>query len=115
MIPFLPSTKVFLVRGPTDMRKSFDTLAAIVSQEIQLDPLSGYLFVFCNARRDRLKILFWDRGGFWVCAKRLERGTFSWPDINSDYVELSGVELSLLLSGYEAGEIKRRRWYERAS
>ena len=71
-------SKVFLVAGPTDMRKSFDTLAAVVKNVIHADPLSGHLFEFCNRKRARLKVLLWEDSGFWLLAKRLERGTFNW-------------------------------------
>ena len=70
-------SKVFLVAGVTDMRKSFDTLAAVVREVIDDDPLSGHLFVFCNRRRDRLKVLIWEESGFWLLAsKRLSNRTY---------------------------------------
>ena len=71
MFALSPATRVYLVAGITDMRKSFDTLHALVHSQVNVDPLSGHLFLFCNRRRDRLKILFWDGSGLWVCAKRL--------------------------------------------
>ena len=92
-----PATKIHLARGVTDMRKSYDGLYAMVVGELELDPLSGHLFVFGNRRRDRIKILFWDGSGLWVCAKRLEKGTFAWPRATDAVVELSQAELNLLL------------------
>ena len=62
------------------MRAGFNRLHALVGQQLREDPLSGHLFVFCNRRRNRLKVLFWDGRGLWVCAKRLARGRFTWPD-----------------------------------
>ncbi len=112
MLSLAPSDRIFLVAGPTDMRKSFDTLAAIVTNELGRDPTSGEYFVFCNRRRNRVKVLFWNRGGFWLCAKRLEKGTFAWPKIGDSELKLSGEELALLLSGIEVREVRRRRWYE---
>ena len=72
-----PATRVYLARGVTDMRMGFNGLYGCVTRLLERDPLSGHLFVFCNRRRTRLKILFWDGSGLWVCAKRLERGCFS--------------------------------------
>lgn len=104
--------RIFLVAGVTDMRKSFDGLAGVVRSAIDGDPKSGDLFVFCNRRRNRLKILFVDESGMWVCAKRLERGTFAWPEnATSDRrVEMRSAELALLLGGLDAKELKARSW-----
>lgn len=102
--------KVFLVAGPTDMRKSYDTLAAVVREVIASDPLSGHLFVFCNRRRDRLKVLLWEDSGFWLLAKRLERGTFRWPSFPPRKVEYGAAELAALLAGLELSGRRRRRY-----
>jgi len=95
------------------MRKQFDGLSGIVRNELSRSPLSGHLFAFCNRRKNRLKILFWERGGFWVCAKRLERGTFAWPEVGTKSVEMTVEELNLLVAGIDVKVLKRRRWYER--
>ena len=79
MIGLLPTTTIFLATAPTDLRKAYDGLAVLVRQSLGQDPLSGSLYVFCNRRRDRIKILFWEEGGYWLCARRLEEGTFRWP------------------------------------
>ena len=79
MLTLSPRTRVFLAPGATDMRKSFDTLTAIVSETLKEDPLSGHLFVFSNRPRTRVKVLLWDGSGL-VMAKRLEKGTFFWPN-----------------------------------
>ena len=113
MLSIPPSTKIFLVAGVTDMRKHFDSLSAIVSGTLRLDPYSGHIFVFSNRKRDRVKILFFDRSGFWVCAKRLERGTFAWPSASNGTVEMSSEELAVLLAGIDLRGARRRRWYER--
>lgn len=107
--------RIFLVAGSTDMRKSFDGLSGVVREALEGDPMSGDLFVFCNRRANRLKILFVDESGVWVCAKRLDRGTFAWPpDLTSDRrVEMRVEELSLLLGGIDARELKPRRWKRR--
>jgi len=98
------------------MRKSFDTLAAIVRELLQKQPLSGDLYVFCNRPRNRIKVLLWDGSGLWVMAKRLEKGTFSWPKAGgpgSNSVTMTTAELSLLLSGIDLASTSRRRWYRR--
>lgn len=90
-----------------------DGLAALVRGPMGLEPLSGHLFLFRNRRRDRLKILVWDRSGFWVLYKRLEKGTFAWPEAREgETVELRTSELMLLLSGAEVSRAGHRRWYD---
>jgi len=79
MLKVLENTPVFLACGDTDMRKSINGLAAIVQNSFAHDPFGNALFVFCNRRRDRLKILTWEDNGFWLHFKRLERGHFKWP------------------------------------
>lgn len=102
--------EIFLVAGPTDMRKSSDTLAAVVRTVIQADPLSGHLFVFCNRRRDRLKALVGEETGFWLLAKRLEMGTFAWPETAGVKIEYCTAELAALLAGLELRGRRRRRY-----
>ena len=80
MLSFSGSLKVFVAIEPCDMRKGFNGLHAAVTERLGEDPKSGALFVFCNRRRTRLKILYWDRTGLWVLTKRLEEGTFAWLD-----------------------------------
>jgi transposase len=113
MLSLTPATQIFLVSGATDMRKSFNGLMAIVEEELKRDPLSGHLFVFSNRSRNRLKVLYWDRTGLWVCAKRLERGTFAWPTGSEPVVEMTAAELALILGGIDLKDTRRRRWYER--
>lgn len=113
MLTLSSSTRVFVVAGATDMRRSFNGLAAIVEEELEEDLLSGHLFVFANRRRDRLKVLYWDRTGLWCCAKRLERGTFAWPAPGTPYVEMTSEELMLLLGGMDLSATRKRRWYGR--
>ena len=112
MLSIPPSTRVFLARGATDVRKSFDGLSALAQSVLGQNPLSGHLFVFCNRRRDRLKVLYWDTSGFCILHKRLEQGTFSWPhDDLPSALEVASRELSLVLAGVDLREAKRRRWY----
>jgi transposase len=74
-----PATRVFVAVQPIDMRRSFNGLYADVQTVFGQDPLTGHLFLFTNKRRNRVKLIFWDGSGLWVCAKRLERGIFGWP------------------------------------
>lgn len=113
MLSLTAATRIFLVAGPTDMRKSFNGLQAVVTSELKKNALSGDLFVFTNRRRDLLKILYWDRSGFWVCAKRLEVGTFAWPETGGSSLEMTREELMLILGGLDLRSTKRRRWYAR--
>ncbi len=110
MLSFPPAVRIYLAAGPTDMRKSFDGLAGLTQQVLELDPLSGHVFVFCNRRRDRIKILYWDRTGFWCLAKRLEEGTFAWPaSVSGAKVETSPRELLCVLEGIDLRDARLRR------
>ena len=97
----LAGKRVFLACGQTDLRQSINGLAATVEGNFKLDPFDGALFVFCNRRRNRLKILEFDADGFWLHFKRLEKGKYSnWPTVGEEAtMTLSGEELSILLGG----------------
>jgi transposase len=111
-----PAVRIYLATGATDMRRSIDGLSALVRERFALDPLSGHLFLFRNRRGDRVKILAWDRSGFWVLYKRLEQGTFAWPaEADGGPVEMRSADLLRLLSGVEITQTRRRRWYERVA
>jgi transposase len=115
MLSLSGGVRVFAALGATDMRKSFDTLAEEVRRVIEEDPLSGALFVFCNRSRNRIKVLYFDRGGYWLLARRLERGTFAWPkERTRRRIELRADDLMLVLNGLDPSDFKRRDWYERA-
>lgn len=98
------------------MRKSFNGLVAATRQVLGQDPASGHLFAFCNRRRTLIKLLLWDGTGFWVFAKRLERGTFAWPKQpkGGEKLKLSSEELAALLGGFVIDPSTRRRWWGRA-
>ena len=110
-----PATRIYVALGATDMRKGYDGLYGLVRDKLGLEVRSGHLFLFANARRNRLKILLWDGSGVWVCAKRLERGRFSWPLAGDglDRVTLSHEELSLLLGGIDLTRTRRKEWYRK--
>jgi len=111
-----PATRIYLAAGATDMRKGFDGLYGLARDRLLCDPLSGHLFLFANARRNRLKVLYWDGSGLWVCAKRLEKGRLHWPEApaGETKVTLSHEDLALLLGGIDLTETRRRRWYRKA-
>jgi len=98
----LPATvRVFAARERVDFRKGFDGLCAIVRDQFGDDPLSGHLYLFFNRRRNRIKILVWDRNGFWLLYKRLERGVFERIDGSGDRIEIDRAKLAMLLDGFE--------------
>jgi transposase len=97
---FLPShTRVYLALGHTDMRKSINGLSILVETQLQMDPFSGHLFVFCNRRCQIIKILYWDRNGFALWQKRLEKHRFSWPQSEEQLLSIDARQLGWLLEG----------------
>jgi transposase len=113
MIPVGPATRIFLAAGPTDMRKSFEGLSDLVRSRLKGDPLSGHLFVFANRRKTRLKLLYFDGSGLWVCAKRMERGCVCWPALDSSEAarQIVAEELALILGGIDLEKTHRRPWW----
>lgn len=99
MLALSPATKVYLAAGPTDLRRSIDGLAYLVNGQMELDPLSGHLFVFCNRRRTLVKVLYWDRNGFCLWQKRLEKEFFRWPKDGQTVLEVGARELMWFLEG----------------
>jgi transposase len=108
-----PATRIYLAAGATDMRKGFEGLYGMVRDRLACDPLSGHVFLFSNAQRNRLKLLFWDGSGLWVCAKRLERGRFRWPEAAGEEskIILTHEELMLLLGGIDLKQTRQRAWH----
>jgi transposase len=91
--------KIYLALGDTDMRKSINGLSIIVEEQFDLDPFSGSLFVFCNRSRKTMKILYWDRNGFCLWHKRLEKERFKWPNEEGETMKIEQRELMWLLEG----------------
>lgn len=93
--------QVYLAVGSTDMRKQINSLSILVQESLELDPFSGSVFVFCNRKRSTVKALYWDRNGFCLWQKRLERDRFRWPETTEEVMRISPRELRWLLDGLE--------------
>lgn len=107
MIEIDHTAQIHLAIRPVDFRNSFDSLAAITQTILQLDPLSGHLFVFHNRKRDRIKILYWQYNGFCLWYKRLEAGKYRFPKLDQNTMTISHEELRLLLEGIDISRIQR--------
>jgi transposase len=105
------ATRVLVATRPVDLRGSFNRLYSLVVEQLKENPLSGHLFAFTNRRHNRLKVLYWDGSGLWVCAKRLEGGGFTWPVSEQGQVNLRGEEFSALTHGLEVHI--QAGWYRR--
>ena len=114
MLSVASGTKVYLATEPVDLRRGHDGLAALVGKTLALDPYSGHLFVFVGRRGDRIKVLFWDRGGFVLYYKRLAKGRFRMQRLRkgADRVTLDGTELAMLLDGIDVSHVKRPALWE---
>ena len=117
MIHLPASVRVYVCLTPCDMRRSFDGLHALVRDHLDLDAFAGHLYLFASRRRDRVKILYWDRDGFAVWSKRLEEGTYAIPpaEPNTRRIEMTPEELGALLSGIDLSTATRRKRYRRTS
>ena len=100
------ATRIYLAPGSTDMRKGANGLYGLVRDQLQCDPLSGHLFLFSNAQRNRLKLIYWDGTGIWVCAKTLQKGRYRWPIASEGQtkVTLTQEELAMLIGGIDLGQ-----------
>lgn len=117
MLPVFPRAQLYLYTHPTDMRKNFDGLCGIISAELGRNPLGGDIFAFVNRRRDKMKLLVWDRTGFWIFYKRLEKGTLQIPKnpANQPALEITYDVLLMLLEGIDVASVKRRPRYQLAN
>lgn len=115
MLIFTKSLRVCLAVEPCDLRASFERLAVLVKERLGEDERSSQVFVFSNRRRNRVKLLYWDGSGLWVMAKRLEEGTFTWPqgmEAGQTKLRLRAEALEMLLSGIDLKGARLRPWYE---
>ncbi|TLD69017.1 IS66 family insertion sequence element accessory protein TnpB [Phragmitibacter flavus] len=116
MLSFTGSLKVWVCVNPCDMRRGFEGLAALVSEQLKEDLRSGALFVFCNKRHTRLKVLYFDGSGLWLMTKRHEKGTFSWPragEVQEGKILLAPEAFAMLTDGVDLHGAKLRPWYRR--
>ena len=118
MLNFASNRRIFLARAPIDMRKGAGTLTALVEHGLEMDPYHGDIFLFIGRNRNRVKVLVWDHSGFWLCAKRLERGTFAIPadTVGADKLgaaPLSTAEVHLLLEGINVHHATYHEHYHR--
>lgn len=111
MLSIPHALKIFLAVAPTDMRKNHDGLAALVEHVLKANPLSGHLFVFRNKRSDRVKLLYWDGDGYALWYKRLEKGSFRFPqvDAGTTRVDIASADLTMLLDGVDLASVKRQK------
>ncbi|MGD8940626.1 MAG: IS66 family insertion sequence element accessory protein TnpB [Gammaproteobacteria bacterium] len=107
MIQLPQDVKIYMAVQPVTMRKSFDGLAVLVQEVLKHNPLSSHIFVFRNKAADKIKLLWWDRNGFSIYYKRLERGRFKFPKLNKSSITLTQQELELLLDGIDISKLKR--------
>ena len=107
--------KIFIRPGQTDMRKAVNGLTAIVQETMEHDPFSGSVFMFCNRDRKLLKAVYWDKSGFWLSQKRLEKEKYPWPETNDAVKELNAEELSMLLKGIDFFKAHKTLYYKNVS
>ena len=111
-----PATKIYIAVEAIDMRKGFDGLHGLVRDHLGQDPLSGHLFLFTNKPKTRLKALVWDGSGLWVCAKRLEKGRFRWPDTEEARSVTNRAEkFAMLVNGLDMKQTRQRNWYRKSA
>lgn len=113
MLTLPPSVQIWCATAPTDLRRGFDGLAALVRAQLHGDLLSGHLFVFHNKKADRLKILYWDRDGLALWYKRLERGRYHFPTADTGRLELTPGQLQMILDGVDIERVRRYKRYQR--
>jgi transposase len=109
------ATKIYIAVEAIDMRKGFEGLHGLVRDHLGQDPLSGHLFLFTNKTRTRLKALVWDGSGLWVCAKRLEKGRFRWPEADTPSVTMRAEELAMLVNGLDGKQTRQCNWYRKSA
>jgi transposase len=110
------ATRIYIASEAVDMRKGFEGLYGLVRDHLGQDPLSGHLFLFTNKNKTRLKALVWDGSGLWVCAKRLEKGRFRWPEAEGRLsVTMRSEELAMLVNGLDVQQTRQRNWYRKSA
>ena len=115
MIIDLSRVKIFLRPGATDLRKAVNGLSVIVQEGMRQDPFSGSVYLFCNSGRRLLKAIYWDKTGFWLSQKRLEKDKYPWPATSEDVKELNTEELLMLLQGIDFFKAHKEIFYKKVS
>jgi len=115
MIIDLSKARIFLRHGTTDLRKAVNGLSIIVQETIKQDPFSGSVFLFCNRERKLLKAVYWDKTGFWLSQKRLEKNRFPWPQDEDEAKELTFEELQMLLAGIDFFKAHKELFYKKVA
>jgi transposase len=111
----ISKARIYLRPGYTDLRKAVNGLSGIIEQEMTGEPFSGNVYLFCNRERKLLKAVYWERNGFWLSQKRLEKDKFPWPQTSEAVRELSVEELMLLLSGIDFFKAHKPLYYKKVS
>jgi transposase len=111
----LSTTRIFLRPGHTDMRKAANGLTSMVQEAMAGDPFNGHVYLFCSKDRKLLKAVWWDKTGFWLCQKRLEKDKFPWPQTSKAAMELNGAELKMLLDGIDFFKAHKTLHYKKVS
>ena len=109
----LSAARIFIRPGHTDLRKASNGLTAIVQEAMGQDPFSGSVYLFCNRERNLLKAVYWEKNGFWLSQKRLEKEKYPWPSTAEEAQELSGEELKMLLSGIDFFKAHKALYYKK--
>lgn len=107
--------RIFIRPGHTDLRKASNGLTVIVQEEMKQDPFSGSVYLFCNRDRKLLKAVYWDKTGFWLCQKRLEKERFPWPCTVEEAKEIRSEELKLLLTGVDFFKAHKELYFKKVS
>jgi transposase len=111
----LNAVKIYVRPGSTDLRKAVNGLTVMIQEKMEKDPFNGSVYLFCNRGRKLLKAVWWDKTGFWLCQKRLEKNKFPWPEDAAGVEELNTEELHMLLSGINFWKAHKPVFYERVS
>ena len=115
MILDLSTVRIFIRPGVTDLRKAVNGLAGIIEQQMAEEPFSGNVYLFCNRERKLLKAVWWERNGFWLSQKRLEKDKFPWPQDEGEVKELGAEQLQMLLAGIDFFKAHKAVYYKKVS
>ena len=115
MILDISKVRIFIRPGHTDLRKGSNGLTIIVQEEMKEDPFSGSVYLFCNRERKLIKAVYWEKTGFWLSQKRLEKDKYPWPETRESVQELSEEELKMLLAGIDFFKAHKTLYYKKVS